>query len=158
MVSQSKEKSRRGHLAQLAWGHVSQPPKGPSPEAQLPLLQLSGGCGGNKNNMGTLIRLINSLCSRVVAIRPYSLRNIRSWAGVTQAAGTLPAQPLLATSSVPEKRSQRRDFSGRILWLLFTYSHSQMFTEHLLCAKETVPAMFRYGWKRVGAKEQEMRS
>lgn len=128
------------------------------PKAQLPLLQLSGGCGGNKNNMGTLIRLINSLCSRVVAIRPFSLSNMRSWAGVTQTAGTLPAQPLPATRSVPEKTGQRRDFSGRILWLLFTYSHSQMFTEHLLCAEETVPALFKYGWKRVGAKEQEMRS
>lgn len=110
MVSESKDKNGRGQMARLGWGQVPQPPKGLSPEAQLPLLQLPGGCGGNRNNMGTLACLINSLCSRVVAIKPCSLGSIRSRAGVTQAVGTLPAQLLPATLSVPGERSQRRVF------------------------------------------------
>lgn len=121
MVSDNKEKNGRGHVARLRWGQVPQPPRGLSPESQLPLLQLPSGCGRNRN-MGTLIRLINSLCSRVVAIRP----------AVWAALGTGQRSPRLLAPRLPSlcwplalslgRGARQGGFSGvRVPWLLFTY-------------------------------------
>lgn len=83
VVPDHKEKSGRGRVARLRQGQVPQPPNGPGPGSQLPPSQLPSSCGGNRNNAGTLIRLINSLCSRVVAIRP------AVWAALGAGQGSL---------------------------------------------------------------------
>lgn len=142
---------------------MPQPPKGLSPEAQLPLLQLSGGCGGNRSNTGTLACLINSLCSRVVAIKP------AVWAALGAGQGS----PRLLAPCLPNfcrplslslGRGAREGFcvffwqqSSLASVHVLTPSHSWMLTEHLLCAKEIVPAVSLCSWKRMGSEEQ-MRS
>lgn len=154
MVSDDKE--RVGEAMWPGWDGVMGPshPKAHPPESQLPLLQLPGRCGGNRNSTGTLIHLINSLCSSVVAIRP------AVWAALGAGQGSprllapcLPAQPLLATCSVPGARGQTRQLFCHLSSLasvhLPTHSHSGVFIEHLLCAKETAPIAFRCGWKSV---------
>lgn len=123
MVPDNKEKNGRSHVARLRWGQMPQPPKGPSPEPQRTLLQLPSDCGRNRNNMGTLIRLINSLCSRIVAIRP----------AVWAALGTGQRSPRLLAPRLPSlcwplalsvgRGARQGGVSGiRVPWRLFTYS------------------------------------
>lgn len=71
VASGSKKKSGRGHVWPGWFGvRCLSHPKASPKEAPAALLQLPDGCGGNRNDRRTLICLINSLCSRVVAIRP----------------------------------------------------------------------------------------
>lgn len=69
-------------------------PSSPSPAVQPPFLQLPKGQGRKGTNMGTLIRLINSLCSRVVTIRP------AVWEALGTRQGSLkllaPCRPILS--------------------------------------------------------------
>ena len=106
-----REKSRGGHMARLGGVRHPKHPVAHALKPQVSLLCLPDGRGGNRSNVGTLICLINSLCSGVVAISPAcSLSSSQSRAGVTQTAGHLPAQTLLGTRSVPGERGQRRGF------------------------------------------------
>ena len=83
--------------------------------------------------MGTLICLINSLCSGVVAISPAcSLSSSQSRAGVTQTAGRLPARPTSAGYSLrprgegPEKGVS---WAAEFLMSLKTEADVQLLTQ-----------------------------
>lgn len=106
-----REKSRRGHVARLGGVRHPSHPEAGAPKPQMFLLQLPDGRGGNGSNMGTLIFLINSLCSGVVAISPAcSQSSSRSRKGSPRLlAHCLPNLcPVLALS--PGRGGQRRGF------------------------------------------------
>ena len=145
-----REKSRSGHVARLGGVRHPKHPVAGALKPQLSLLWLPDGRGGNRSNMGTLICLINSLCSGVVAVSPAcSLSSSQSRAGVTQTAGHLPAQPLLGTALSPGRGAREGGFLGsRVPYITKDRSRcsltdsviQRMFLEHLLRAKETVRA------------------
>lgn len=124
----------------------------PLKKLQLPPLQLSDGCRGNRDDMRTLICLINSLCSKIVAIRP------AVWAALGAEQGSpgllapcLPnhCQALCPWGEGPMKGvSLAADFPG-----FSSLTHSQSFNGCLLSTyyvPRTLLAVFRCGWKSGG--------